>query len=39
MKALEHHLKRSLAPNVGRLERLGPLPDERRVPFLIEVQR
>ena len=39
MRALEHHLKRSLAPNLGRLERLGPLPDDRRVPFLTEAPR
>lgn len=39
MRALEVHLKRSLEPNVGRLQRLGALPEARRVPFLIEVQR
>lgn len=39
MAALDHHLKRSLAPNVARLQRLGPLPEERRVPFLIEASR
>ncbi len=39
MQALQYHLKRSLAPNLARLERLGPLPEDRRVAFLVEAPR
>ncbi len=39
MQALEAHLRRSLEPNVTRLRQLGPLPADRRVPFLVEVHR
>jgi DNA-binding GntR family transcriptional regulator len=33
--ALEHHLKRSVESNVRRLGALEPLPEARRVPYLI----
>ncbi len=33
--ALERHLKRSVESNVGRLGALGPLPEARRVSYLI----
>jgi DNA-binding GntR family transcriptional regulator len=33
--ALEDHLKRSVESNVRRLGALGPLPEARRVPYLI----
>jgi len=35
MAALEAHVRRSLQPSIDRLERLGPLPEERRPSFLI----
>jgi DNA-binding GntR family transcriptional regulator len=35
--ALEAHIRRSLAPNVARLKRLGRLPPELARPFLIPV--
>jgi len=35
MAALEAHVRRSLQPSIERLERLGPLPEQRRPPFLI----
>ena len=37
MKALEAHLTRSLAQNIEIVRSLGPLPDERRPPYLIQV--
>jgi DNA-binding GntR family transcriptional regulator len=37
MKALEAHLSRSLAQNIDIVRNLGPLPEERRPPFLIQV--
>ena len=36
-KALEAHLTRSLAQNIEIVRSLGPLPDERRPPYLIQV--
>jgi DNA-binding GntR family transcriptional regulator len=33
--ALEQHLRRSLEPNVALLRHLGPLPEDRRPPYLI----
>jgi DNA-binding GntR family transcriptional regulator len=33
--ALERHLKRSVEPNVRQLDALEPLPEARRVPYLI----
>jgi hypothetical protein len=33
--ALERHLKNSVESNVRRLGALGPLPEARRVPYLI----
>ncbi len=33
--ALHRHLKRSVEPNVRRLGGLGPLPESRRVPYLV----
>ena len=37
MSALEGHLTRSLAQNIDIVRSLGPLPDERRPPYLIQV--
>jgi DNA-binding GntR family transcriptional regulator len=37
MKILEAHLRRSLPPNVALLRSLGPMPQERRLPFLVAV--
>ena len=37
MKALEAHLTRSLAQNIDIVRNLGPLPEERRPPYLIQV--
>ncbi len=37
MKALESHLSRSLAQNIDIVRSLGPLPEERRPPYLIPV--
>ena len=34
MVALEAHVRRSLEPNIERLKKLGPLPEEKRPPFL-----
>ena len=34
MAALEAHVRRSLEPNVERLKKLGPLPEEKRPRFL-----
>lgn len=36
---LESHLHRSLRPNIEMMGRLGPLPDEMRVPYLTPVER
>ena len=36
--ALERHLKRSVETNVARLGALGPLPESRRVPYLIAAE-
>jgi DNA-binding GntR family transcriptional regulator len=35
---LERHLKRSVEPNVRHLGALGPLPESRRVPYLIAAE-
>jgi len=35
---LEAHLRRSLKPNLDILHRLGPLPEELRPPFLVQVK-
>ena len=35
---LESHLRRSLKPNLGMLQRLAPLPDRLRPPYLIQVR-
>ena len=37
MKALEVHVRRSLAPNIERLLNLGPVPAALRTPFLVPV--
>ena len=37
MTALEAHLSRSLAQNIEIVRSLGPLPEERRPPYLIQV--
>jgi len=37
MKILEGHLRRSLPPNIVLLRSLGPMPKERRLPFLVPV--
>jgi DNA-binding GntR family transcriptional regulator len=37
MQALESHLSRSLAQNIDIVRSLGPLPEERRPPYLIPV--
>jgi len=37
MTALEAHLRRSLQPNIDLLRKLGPLPEERRPPYLAAV--
>ena len=37
MKALEAHLSRSLTQNIEIVRSLGPLPEERRPPYLIQV--
>ena len=35
MMALEAHVRRSLEPNIERLKKLGPIPEELRPPFLV----
>jgi DNA-binding GntR family transcriptional regulator len=35
---LEEHLARSIEVNLGMLSRLGPLPESRRPPYLIQVR-
>lgn len=35
MQGLEHHLRRSLEPNIELLRRLGPLSEDRRPPYLV----
>jgi DNA-binding GntR family transcriptional regulator len=37
MKAMKAHLTRSLAQNIEIVRSLGPLPEERRPPYLIKV--
>jgi DNA-binding GntR family transcriptional regulator len=37
MKAMKTHLTRSLAQNIEIVRSLGPLPDERRPPYLVQV--
>ena len=37
MKALEAHLTRSLPQNIEIVRSLGPLPEERRPPYLVQV--
>jgi DNA-binding GntR family transcriptional regulator len=37
MRALEAHLTRSLAQNIEIVRNLGPLPEERRPPYLVPV--
>lgn len=37
MTALESHLSRSLAQNIDIVRSLGPLPEERRPPYLVPV--
>ena len=37
--ALEQHIRGALQPNVDRLESIGPLPDDRRPPFLIPADK
>jgi DNA-binding GntR family transcriptional regulator len=37
MRALEAHLTRSLAQNIETVRSLGPLPEDRRPPYLIQV--
>lgn len=36
-RALEAHLRRSLDQNIELLENLGPLPEERRSPYLVPI--
>jgi len=38
MKSLEHHLRRSLEPNIALLERLDRLPEKYRRPYLVAVE-
>jgi DNA-binding GntR family transcriptional regulator len=38
MAALEAHVRRSLEPTIERVRRLGPLPEDRRPPFLVPVR-
>lgn len=38
MKNLEHHLRRSLEPNIALLERLDRLPAKHRRPYLVEAE-
>lgn len=38
MAALEAHIRRSLAPNIVRLEHLGPLPASLSRPFLVQAE-
>ena len=35
MAMLEAHLRRSLEPNIELLRKLGPLPEDRRPPYLV----
>ena len=35
MTTLEQHIRRSLEPNIERLRKLGPLPEDQRPPFLV----
>jgi DNA-binding GntR family transcriptional regulator len=37
MAALEAHLRRSLQPIIELLRKLGPLPEDRRPPYLVAV--
>ena len=37
MTALEAHLRRSLPPIIELLRKLGPLPEDRRPPYLVPV--
>jgi DNA-binding GntR family transcriptional regulator len=37
VRTLERHLRRSLDQNIELLENLGPLPDERRSPYLTPI--
>lgn len=38
-RALEAHLRRSMIPNIDMIRRLGPMPDNLKVPYLVPVGR